>query len=195
MAVGNCKIKLTRLNEGNDSLSPQLSLNFKPINKSYDILSVLKGNNDLVIEVNSSLFFGPSEENEKLVNHLLDKIKNMGLYHTYRKMPVPAKQSFITQLFSGGNKMIDAHEILAYIPGSAWSDEAFRQILQDYMIRFYVLEKSNDPEELISKISGMSDSEKKQYFKLIIFIAPQFNQMGITGDHLSEQDIRRMLGI
>lgn len=198
MVADEIKIKFTATNNKRDSLAPQYSLNFKPINKSYDILSLLKEKYDLVIEFNSEMFMDSRTDNEKLISGLLEKIKAMKLPHTYSKITVPAKLSFLSQLFAR-NQTTEAHKIMTYVSDGDWSIEDFIKISKTYTARYYILEKpfepTTDTQEILSKIAVMSESEKIAYCKLIVFAAPIFNQIGIKSDYLKESEIKSLLHI
>lgn len=199
--AANYKLKLNERKGKGTMDSPQFSLSYKvnyeqvDTKISYDILSALKGDNDVIIEVNSSLANVAKSEGEDSAIAFLQKIRSLGLDYSYRKVPAATKQSFLAQLFGGGKKENLAHEVLAYVPDKVWRDESFQSLLPVYGARYYVTKEPEESDKIVNEMCRMLDNEKVDYFKLIIFDVASFGQMGIVTNYLARSDLKNMLGL
>lgn len=195
------KIKLKQNKPDGSLVSPDFSISFKQSvsekenrQNSYDILSVLKGNNDVVIEANSSLFNLPASQRESSAMDFLDTIRALGLDYRYRKTASSSAPSFLSQLF-GMNKNSSAHEILAYVPHSVWKTEDFCKAIPVFGARYYITDGPAESSKLLDDMSKMLDEEKRDFFKLIVFDASSFSYMGVYTKRLTYEDIKQLLRI
>ncbi|MGI6776830.1 MAG: hypothetical protein ACOX7R_02015 [Acetivibrionales bacterium] len=201
MALEEYKLKFSSRKGGGSLDSPQFSLSYRANNEainsraSYEILSKLIGDNDVVIEVNSSLTNTTKTESEDRTFHFLSEVRNRALDYSYRKVPSSARQSFLSMIFGGGKKNAEAHEIMAYIPEKVWKEETFLSVLPVYGARYYVMKSPEEGDKVINELCRMLDSEKIDYFKLIVFDVASFGQMGIVSNYLTADDIKGTLGI
>lgn len=200
-AMKDKKIKF-KVNKSDGGLnSPQFSISWKqPASEddtklsSYEILSALKGDNDILIEVNSSLFNAPVSERETCAMNFLESVRDLGLDYRYRKGTSQASQSFISQLF-GFNKNVQSHEILAYIPDKIWRTEGFYRVLPTYGARYYITREPVESSKILDDMSRMLDSEKLDYFKLTVFDSSIFSYMGLSSKTMTADDIKQALGL
>lgn len=161
---------------------------------SYEIISSLKGNNDLFIEFNSSLLVNGEAKRELCTSNFIKAVKAMSLNFRYRKGAPTYKKSFFAQLLGGGNK--EAHEMLVYIPDDIWKQEGFNSILPSGM-RYYIINGPTDGNKLLEDIFNgqLMDDEKIDLFKLIIFDCSSFGQMGIVSNSMSIDEVKQLLGV
>lgn len=201
MAFHDLKIKLTDTGNREKLNNPQFSISYwiKPgqprETASYDMLSVLKGNNDVLMEVNSSLTFKLNNREKNSPDNILRDIRDLNLQYSYRKIHYPQRQNAFSFLMGGKKEEQEGAEILVYIPNEIWINQNFYKILPDYGVRYYIMKNSEDAQKVLDNMTKMTDNEKLEYFKLIIFHVASINQMGITSNFLNIENIKELLKI
>ncbi len=197
--MANYKLKLTETGNKENSGVPQFSLLYNAekgnlkTNISYEILSLLKGDHDVVIEVDTSLIIQSKNVNKFLPEELLAEIRNRKLEYSYKKSP-SQKQHFFSFLF-GLNKNEDDHSITVYVPDIVWKDKALYDMLPNSGVRYYITKNSNDARKVLDDMNLMMDKEKINYFDYIVFDVTEFSQMGISSNYYKINDIKKVLGI
>jgi len=159
---------------------------------SFNIISLLKSGNDVIIEINSSLFNVSENRREEIVMGFIDDIRSLGLEYRYRKVAATGSQSFLSALF--GKKNNQAHEVLVYVPHNVWQQESFKSAIPLYGARYYVVNGSLEAGKALEDMYRMMDFEKLQFFKLVVFDAGLLGSMGINSQTLQMEDIKRLLG-
>jgi hypothetical protein len=194
------KLRLKKNKNNGGANFPKFSISFNQSTSkdesklnSYDILSKLKGDNDLVLEVNSSLFNMHSSERESYATDILYSIRDFDLEYRYRKVASQSSGSIISQLF-GLKKDSFAHEILAYIPDKIWRLDNFYTILPSYGARYYITKGHADGSKTLDSLSLMLDEEKIDFFKFSVFDSCCLGYMGITGN-ITLDEIEVLLGL
>lgn len=202
MAIKDLKIKVKENKSDGSFSSPKFSISMKQSSSSdenransYEVLSALKGDSDIIIEVNSSLLNIPPWQRETYAKDFLYSVRELGLDYRYKKGVSQSSLSFLAQLFGFGKNNQSAHEILAYVPHSVWESENFYKILPIHGARYYVLKEPGDSSKILDQISNMLDEEKLDYFKFTVFDTSTFSYMGINGNNLTIDDIKRSLGM
>lgn len=192
-------ISLNKNKVSNDINMPQYTISYKAKatntkvgSLSYRIISALKEDSDIVLEVNSSLFSLPQADRESFALIFLSAVRNIDLDYSYRKTSSPSK-SFFSQLF--GKKEECSHEILVYIPDEVWKKEDFFNIIPKYGVRYYITKDNTDGKKVIEDMNKMLDEEKIEKFKFLIFDVAIFNQMGVISKSHSAESIKQLLGI
>jgi len=192
------KLKVRENKNRSGMNSPQFTISFNPSSSkdeckldSYNLLSKLKGDNDLVLEVNSSLFNLPTSERESYATDILYALRDFDLDYRYRKVPSQSAQSFFAQLL-GLNKNSFSHEILAYIPDKKWHSENFYSILPFYGARYFITKGPADGSKTLDNMSLMLDNEKFEYFRFSVFASSNLGYMGITGN-ITIDEIKALL--
>ncbi|HHU89856.1 MAG TPA: hypothetical protein GXZ22_02220 [Clostridiaceae bacterium] len=197
--MANYKLKLTSNTNKTDSNAPQYSLSYNAdkrgadLNASYEVLSLLKEDNDIVMEVDTSLIIGAKKNKEFIPEDFISEIRKLNLEYSYKRNE-SVKQDFFSMLFSL-KKTREEHVITVYVPDSVWKDEIFKSIIPDCGVRYYIKKKTDEPRKVLDNMNTMTDNEKKDYFTFVIFDATMFNQMGISSNHYGYEDIKRILGI
>ena len=190
------KVRLIK-NKGQDIYTPQFILTYSTrssnsMKAGYDILSKLKGDNDLLIEVNGSLLLGGANP-DKVTKDFLDNVRNLDLEYSLKQVNIPVRP--ILSLLSPNNeKARVTYDILAYIPHEVWKNN-FINFIPQYGARYYITNKIENPKELIENIRQMTDKEKYEYFNLIAYHAATLCQFGLQSTKLDENDLREILSI
>ena len=196
----NSKIKARENKSGGTFDNPRFTLTLghtklveQQINNSYETLSKLIGNSDIVIVLDTSLMNLSSTKREPLALEFLENIRALGVAYKCTK----TASSPNTSLLSGfmGKKETQGFEIMAYIPHEIWVRDDFKKVLPFYGARYLVAKEKTEGSKLLDDMQKMLDTEKLDYFKLIIFSAIFFNSMGISAKYLTLSDIKNILGI
>jgi len=193
----NNKFKLIKNTCKDNPNTPQYSLIYSQkkesdLKTSYEIISLLKENNDIIIEVDTSLII-QSKSNKFNYEDFISDIKKMNLQYSYRKTQ-SQKQDILSALF-GFKRNVDEHIITVYVPDSVWREEEFRKIIPDCGIRYYIMKGSDDARKVLDNMNNMIDKEKNNYFLYLIYDASEFCQMGISSNYYGYDDIKRILEI
>ncbi len=200
MGKNSKDIKL-RENNSRDSLdSARFFLSYRQsndINKarlfSYELLSTLKGDADAVLELNSSLLLSPSVPGMDLIQDYIDMAKELGLDYRYRKTDPVGGPSFFERLFS--QKRREAHEILIHIPSAVWADKSFSRYINMNGARYYFTKTSEPAGNLLDEMYKMTDRDKLNFFRMIVFENGSMGNMGINTLMLDAKDIKTLLDI
>lgn len=199
MPFDNKSIKVKENKSDGSLSSPRFSISLKHLTSlnenrltSYEILSALKGDNDVLIEANSSLFNMPLPERKSYAISFLNSVRELGLDYRYRKGVSQVSQSILAQLLR--NKNTGSHEILAYVPNKVWEMEGFYRILPLYGTRYYITKEPVESGKILDDMSRMLDSEKLEYFRLIVFDSSSLGYMGINSSSMTLSDIKQVLG-
>lgn len=194
----NIKVKENKHKEGLETARFALAYK-KPGGKdgSYDIISALKGDSDVIVEVDSSLISPPSLDIQGYIKELVLCITNLRLDYIRRKVPT-LKRGGLLSIFTGPKKT-QADEIFIYIPASSWKKEGFRSLFPILAARYYViksnadLEKQDNMVKYLEKIRDMGDEERLDSFSLIAFDPGDMPMMGINSKTLDLEEIKERL--
>jgi len=193
----NYKLKLIKNTNRNDINAPQYSLNYRQKKAfeskiGYEIISLLKENNDIILEVDTSLFI-QSKSSRFILEDFLSEIRKLNLQYSYKKTQ-SQRHDLLSTLF-GFKRTEDEHVITVYVPDSVWKDESFKKIIPDCGVRYYIMKGSDEARKVLDNMNLMTDKEKNSYFLYLIYDASDFCQMGISSSHYGYDDIKRILGI
>lgn len=195
--MANKKFKLSRTGNKENSGMPQYSISYKPEKRQsktdirFEILSKLKGDNDAVIEINTSLLVKTGNDFNFQPDNLLNEIRSLNLEHSYRKVKKSETQFVLS--IRAGSKSVEHHEIYIFVPDDTWNIDIINKIAPTFGVRFYMMKKSDEGSNILNKITNMSEPEKADYFEYIVFDAPDLNRMGITSNRHDFEDIKKCL--
>jgi len=122
MFIKNSEIKLTKNKHSTrESNSPQYTLSYpifndeKARNIAHKIISALKSDCEIVMEISSSMLIISPASRENYAMKFLDIARNMNLDHIYRKVP-SSEGNPLLSLILGRKNTSFAHEILIRVP-------------------------------------------------------------------------------
>jgi len=193
--MNDYRLKLTKL-DNNNSSAPQFSLTYSvkktlSIEAGYDILSRLKGDNDLIVEVSGSIILGNASPN-KVTSDFLRNTRSLNLEFEAKQKEIPSRFSiFGIPLLNQKTEVID--EIFAYIPNEAWNK--FMSFMPVHGARYYITPKPENPKELIRKTIRMTERERAENFDLTVYHAASLCQFGLWSAIYGEDDLKKILGI
>lgn len=201
MFFKNTGIKLIRNTQGKNDHMPQFSIAYPNLKTNeatrqniHKIISAIKSNSDLVIEISSSMLVLSPAERDIYALDFLNAVKDMHLDYIYRKVPVSGGGSIIAQLF--GKKNSDySHEILVRVPNEVWNSESFLSVLSIHGSKYYVIDKVPEGRTYLEEMQNMTDDEKTNLAKIIIFDVGSYGTMGLFTKSMTEDEIKGKLGI
>ena len=185
----------------NKATSPRYSLSYgraglsKSSKKlSYDIVSSLTKDRDLILEVNSSLFFDSHlGDKEKIVEEIVAKLCEMNIDYKYRKHSY-AKKKRILGISIPQSQTQTEHELLIFIPNHLWVKDGFWEFIPEFGVTYHVLRQNTDGPKLLEDIhtGRLMDKAIREYYETTIFDYFSFERMGID-TNLSKQEVEECL--
>jgi hypothetical protein len=160
---------------------------------SHAILSALTAEDEIILELNSSLFYASDKPKDELIYQCLETVKKMGLEHRYRKVPSSGNPSLFKKLLN--NTTAYAHELIVQIAAENWKDERILSLILPYGARYYVTDKPFGNISLLDAFSNMTDKDKLDHFRLIIFDMGILGHMGINSASMEPGEVKRLLKI
>ncbi len=161
--------------------------------QSYDVLSRLIGDSDIIIELNSTLLSLPNPRREAYALKFLQDIRALGIEYRYSKASSTASPSPLGGLF--GSKSTQAHQIIAHIPNGTWQKAEMKDALSLYGASYFIPKEKHGGSEMLEDFLKMLDEEKLHYFKLAVFDIICSNRMGIFSASHTLADMKAMLRI
>lgn len=185
----------------NKATSPRYSLSYRRTEwgktskkLSYDIISRLVKDNDLLMEVDSSVFpdLAPNDK-EKIFEDLLVRLRDLNIEYKYCKRAFP-KQTKILGFSVSSSKMDTEHQLLVYVPNDVWVRDGFWELIPEDGVTYHILNRNTDALKLLEEIhSGrLMDEEIREHYEATIFDYIRFGQMGID-TNLSKQELKECL--
>jgi len=201
MLKKNSEIKLTKnKNSNRGSNLPQYTLSYPILNEenarnyAHKIISALKSDSGVVMEISSSMLLNAHSARENYAMKFLDIAKNMNLDYIYRKVP-SSEGNPILSLILGKKNSSFAHEILIRIPNDIWNSSDFISSLSTYGAKYYIIDKVPEGKEFLEELYNMTDDEKNNLAKMIIFDIGTHGAMGIFTKSMTEDEIKKKLGL
>jgi len=192
------KLKLRENSNISDQNIPRFSLSYQvkkvdPGNASYDILTALSDNSDIIIELDTDYLDDKLNINRRCFQRFTNTVSSLGLTHSLKEFASTHSYSmFGFQMESRKKKQ--THKFAVYVPRNVWENELFKDNLPICGARYYVTKSPMNAEDIVNKIWTMDEKEIKKIFKLIIFDFTFYGQMGIVTDLFNKEDIHRLLG-
>ncbi|HHV98144.1 MAG TPA: hypothetical protein GXX36_00990 [Clostridiaceae bacterium] len=200
MFMKNSEIKLTKNKSSRESNTPQFTLSYpilieaKARNFAHKIISALKSDSDIVMEISSSMLIISPAERENYAMKFIDVAKNMNLDYIYRKVP-SSEGNPLLALILGRKNTSFAHEILIRVPNDVWNSSDFISSLSTYGAKYYIIDKAPEGKEFLEDLQNMTDEEKNNLAKMIIFDIGSHGAMGIFTKTATEEEIKKKLGL
>lgn len=177
------------------SLSYRRDVSEKTSKKSsYDIISCLVKDRDLLLEINSSLFTGLSSDNkERIFEELVVKLREIKLDYKYRRNSLPKKTKVFGIAISSSQNDTE-HELLVYIPNRIWATDQVWDLLPEYGVTYHLLDRGTDGPQFLEDIhtGRLMEKEIREHYETTIFDCFNFGLMGIDTD-LSKGEIEDCL--
>jgi hypothetical protein len=168
---------------------------------SYQIISLLKRDADLIVKVDSSLLNLPAKQRDGMVRDLITELKSLGLEYRYRKFLGSASPNLWNQLLPFRKNEEYHHEVIIDLPDGVWRQQsstgsAFMRTL-GYGTFYYICKDSGRGPGIVDDFfnGGISPEEQSDYFVLSVFDWTYFGQMGLFTGSLTLADCKQLLKI
>lgn len=160
---------------------------------SHAILSVLKREDEIVLELNSSLFYVSDKPKDELIFQCIETAKKLGLEYRYRKVPTAGTPSMFEKLLNRTRE--NAHELIVHITAENWKNESVLSLILPYGARYYATDIPSGDNNLLDTFSNMTDKDKLEHFRLIVFDVGLLGHMGINSTSMEPGEVKRLLKI
>lgn len=168
---------------------------------SYQILSLLKLNADLVVKIDSFLLNLPVKQRDGMVRDLIEELESLGLVYRYRKFLGPASPNLWNQLMPFRKNEEYHYEVIISLPDKVWREQnfsksAFMRFL-GYGTFYYVCKDSSRGSGIVDDFFNgrILHEEQSDYFTLSVFDWTHFGQMGLFTGTLTLADLKQLLKI
>lgn len=163
--------------------------------RSFEILTKLKGDRDVLIELKSSLLCMQQNKREETSIRFLKSVKDMGLNFRSRKSAAPQSASGLAKLFSFGASPKDSYEIITHVTSETWNSTAFREIIPDGGIMYYICKETSEPQKVMEDLFNgqIFDEDKRDLFDFQIYDCIDFAQMGVFSESLGADELEKIV--
>lgn len=190
----NIKIKIYENMSDKNLEVPKISLQYssKKVENSqisYDIISRLKAEDNIIIGLNSSFLNLRSSDTKAFLSNLIELLENMGLEYRNKKILVNAKRTILS--FSTEGKKTEGFELIAFIPHKVWCDGEVRKIIPNIGVSYYILKSSYEHD--LDTFINLDEDGKNGLCSMVIFDYILLGNMGINTSILKKDDIIQLL--
>ncbi len=202
MESQNFKYKLTETGIEANFKDPQYSISYmnnkgvENAEVSYNIISALIEDKDIILEVNTSLLIGKENKKASIAENFLKEVQKLNLVHTTRKIKSSRSKGVMYILFAK-TKEEEGQEIIVYIPNDVWKSNELYTILPQMGIRYYVVKKNADSDEnaknILDNMPLLDDQGKIDGYNMIIFDISSCCQMGIMTGEITSSKLKNCL--
>ncbi len=198
MDLAPYKIKLSKNKDGNNAYC-QYVLTYKKGKghagqAGYDILSALAGDSDLILELNTELFYGVSREPDKCAEKLLKDIQALNLEHYYRMVTSGTPLRLFGLTLERKDKK-QAYQIAVHVPNRIWKEPFFRDVLPACGARYYIAREPMDARFVLDGLFDLSEEQKAAMFRRVLFHLAEQGVIGIMSAEEQENELRSLLGL
>ncbi|MDF2986960.1 MAG: hypothetical protein K0R50_2470 [Eubacterium sp.] len=188
------KSKLTDITSKNESGISSFSIAYsgKKMDNSevsYEIISALKAGTDMFIELNSSLLNMEHYDKKNLAEQFTEGLQHLGIEHRNKKVFNDASRKILSITLE--SKKVEGFEICALIPKEIWGDPEIRKLIPKSGVRYYL--PLEETENNLSAFVELSEEEKLEICRMVIFDHIMLATMGIKTVHLSKNDIDQLI--
>lgn len=188
------KIKLSNITNKNNTGVSSFSLVYsgKKLDNpevSYQIISALKTETFLLLELNSTLLNMGTNDKMMLSSEFKENLRNLGIEFISKKIMDNEKRRVLSISLEG--KKVEGFEIYALIPNEIWCERDFKKAIPQVGARYYL--PFENSESNLTAFVDLDEEEKLELSKMVIFDHTLLASMGITTTHLSKTDIDQLL--
>ena len=187
------KVKISDISDKRDSISKfAITYSAKNIDNSqisYEILSSLKAENDIIIEISSSFLKLSESESKMLLSKLIEELDNYGVMYKKRKISVHSRRTMLS--ISLKSEIIEGFELFAVIPDAIWRNENFKRLIPNMGVRYYLPTSIKDVN--LDEFIDLEENEKISQCNWVIFDYILSGSMGINTCMMKKEDIQALL--
>ena len=156
---------------------------------SHRIISSLKNNSYVYLELNSSLLNLDTPNKAKYSNQYTQQLQTFGIQFISKRTKENEKKRILSISLEG--RQIEGFEIFADVPNEIWCEKDFKEVIPQIGLRYYI--PFENTESNLPAFVDLSEDEKLKLSKMVIFDNVQLGSMGITTLHQTKEDIGRLL--
>jgi hypothetical protein len=160
------------------------------IQASDEIISALKADSDIILEVNSEYHNLNENENTALATKLTGAYERMNVEYRKKKIVVDSRRSILS--FAIKSEKVEGFQLFAYITDEIWCEQEFKKLIPDIVVKYYILKP--DSEINLDAFIASDEQEKLDLCTMEIFDLKSLGSMGINTSMLKKEDISGMLG-
>lgn len=188
------KLKLSNITNKNNSGVSSFSLIYSGkkldgLEVSYQIISALKAETFLILELNSTLLNMGANDKMVLASKFKEELQNFGIQFISKKIMDNEKRRVLSISLEG--KKIEGFEIYALIPNEIWCDQEFKKVIPKVGVRYYL--PFENSEGNLPAFVDLDEEEKLKVSKMVIFDNTLLASMGIITTRLTKTDIEQLL--
>ncbi|MHB8064050.1 MAG: hypothetical protein ACYDG2_15730 [Ruminiclostridium sp.] len=190
----NVKIKVSDYTRDKDSEFAKFSVTYsaKKIDNStisHQIISTLKEEDNIIIEINSSLLNLSENESKIFISKFIASLEKMKIEYRNKTILMNAKRTILSLRLE--SKKIKGIELFAYIPNEIWMNHEFIKIIPNVGVRYYLpkLHTQNNLDDFVS----LDEEEKLEQCRMVIFDHILLGSMGINTSIFKKDDIIMLL--
>lgn len=188
------KLKLSNITNKNNSGVSSFSLIYSGkkldgLEVSYQIISALKAETFLILELNSTLLNMGANDKMVLASEFKEELQYFGIQFISKKIMDNEKRRVLSISLEG--KKIEGFEIYALIPNEIWCDQEFKKVIPKVGARYYL--PFENSEGNLPAFVDLDEEEKLKVSKMVIFDNTLLASMGIITTRLTKTDIEQLL--
>ncbi|ACL75800.1 hypothetical protein [Ruminiclostridium cellulolyticum] len=184
------KIKLSKNEKVKGALSDfTISYSSKKLDKksvSNKIISALKGDDNIFIEIDSSLMTLDENNKDYLHSRLTDAFEHMGLAFIDKKISYDKKRSFLSIPIE--SKKIEGYRICVYADNNSWNNRELADVIPEHGVRYYISGLFND----LGSFTATDEGERLDKCSMVIFDHVLLGSMGISSSK-SKEEVKSLL--
>jgi len=157
--------------------------------ESFEIVSKLVKDNEVLIEINSELLCFNKNEREDFMQNLLRRIKEKKYNFRYKKIPQSNKNILSLDFFL---KSKDNHNILFYVSSDMWKNEII-DILPIFGVKYFIFKEKIDVNLVLDQMNNgqILGEEIFDICNTIVFDCATLGQMGIYTKFFDLENIKK----
>ncbi|WP_024833674.1 hypothetical protein [Ruminiclostridium josui] len=160
----------------------------KTDNKSVSnkIISALKGNENIIVEIDSSLMTLDEDKKIYLLGRLTAALENLNMNYIVNKVHYDKKRSFLSVPIE--SKKVEGLKIYILADENIWRNEQFTEMIPEYGVRYYISRGFSD----LETFSKEDEEERSNKCSMVIFDHIMLGSMGINTSK-SFEELKSML--
>ncbi len=141
---------------------------------SNKIISAFKGNQNIIIEIDSSLMTLDEDKKNLLLGRLTAALEKLNPKYIINKVHYDKKRSFLSVPIE--SKKVEGLKINIFADHNIWGKEEFTDVIPEYGVRYYITEVFSDLETFMEE----NEEERGNKCSMVIFDHMVLGSMGIN---------------
>ncbi len=190
----NVRVKIVDNSKYKDLSSAQYAISYisskmEMSQASYKILSALKTDHDIFMEITSA-YLGLNEKgNKELLSQLIETFSNLSIDYKSKKIKQSERKTFLSFLREG--KPYEGFELFAFITDKMWTSQEFEKVRPTVGTRYYILK--NEYVKDLNEFINLELEDRAQFCEMVIYDNVSFASMGVNSNFLNKGNIVELL--